>query len=246
MEASASDLGRPFEEVALTAADATRLHAWFFPAKPASKREHLAFLVCHGNGGNISHRLGFYRAWLELGVNVFTFDYRGYGRSEGAPGEEGTYLDGQAATQWLRARGFAPENIILLGKSLGGGVASELALRESVGGLILQSTFTSIADIGADLFPWLPVRRLHRIRYDTLGKLPRIPVPVLVAHGRADDLVRFHHAEKNFAAANEPKAFLEIAGDHVSVLDEGRAEYLAGLDRFLAAHFKGRLPRRAD
>jgi len=246
MEARASDLGLPFEEVFVTASDGPRLHAWFFPAKPGLGRGHLALLLCHGNGGNIGHRLGFYKAWLELGVNVFTFDYRGYGRSEGTPDEEGTYLDGQAATQWLRVRGFASENIILLGKSLGGGVAAGLARREQVGGLILQSTFTSIADIGADLFPWLPVRRLHRIRYDTHGKLPRIDVPVLIAHSRGDDLIKFSHAEKNFAAANAPKSFLEIAGNHISVLEEGREEYLAGLDRFLAVHFKGKVLHRAD
>jgi fermentation-respiration switch protein FrsA (DUF1100 family) len=246
MEARASDLDRPFEEVSLTTADGVRLNAWFFPATPGSAREPLALLLCHGNGGNISHRLAFYRAWLELGVNVFTFDYRGYGRSGGTSGEEGTYLDGQAAAHWLRARGFAPGNIVLIGKSLGGGVASELALREPVGGLILQSTFTSIADIGADLFPWLPVRRLHRIRYDTHGKLPRIHVPVLIAHSRDDDLIKFSHAEKNFAAANAPKSFLEIAGNHISVLDEGREAYLAGLDRFLTAHFNGKRLHRTD
>jgi fermentation-respiration switch protein FrsA (DUF1100 family) len=239
VEARPHDLGRPFEEFFLTAGDGVRLHAWFFPAKPVSERAHLALLLCHGNGGNISHRLGFCRAWLELGLNVLAFDYRGYGRSEGRADEEGTYRDGQAAVQWLRGRGFAAENIILLGKSLGGGVASEVALREPVGGLILQSTFTSIADIGADLFPWLPVRRLHRIRYDTLARLPRIHVPVLIVHSRDDDLIRFSHAEKNFAAANEPKSFLEVAGNHVSVLETGREAYLAGLDRFLAAHFNG-------
>src|SRR5262245_56657821 len=113
----------------LTTSDGVRLVAWFFPGKPASARSDLVFLLCHGNAGNISHRTGFYRAWLELGVGVFAFDYRGYGRSEGKPGEEGTYRDAQAAAQWLRARGYAPENIIAMGKSLGGGVAAELALR---------------------------------------------------------------------------------------------------------------------
>jgi uncharacterized protein len=164
---------------------------------------------------------------------VFVFDYRGYGRSEGRPGEEGTYLDAQAAAQWLRQRGFAPENIIVLGKSLGGGVASELALREAIGALILQSTFTSAPDLGGELFPFLPVRWIHRIRYDTINRLPKIKVPVLVAHSRTDDLIGFHHAERNFAAANEPKMFLEIAGDHVSVIEEGRQEYLAGLEKFI-------------
>jgi hypothetical protein len=104
--------------------------------------------------------------------------------------------------------------------------------------LILQSTFTSIPDIGGELYPWLPVRRLHRIRYDTINRLPRIKVPVLVAHSRTDDLIGFHHAERNFQAANEPKRLLEIAGDHVSVIEHGRADYLEGLERFFADHLE--------
>jgi len=237
MESRPSELGRPFEEVTLTAGDGVRLQAWFFPARPVSPRSHLAFLLCHGNAGNISHRLGFYRAWLELGVSVFAFDYRGYGRSEGKPTEEGTYRDAQAAAQWLRARGVAPPHIIAIGKSLGGGVAAELALREPIGGLILQSTFPSIGDIGAELFPWLPVRRLHRIHYNTVHKLPRIHVPVMIAHSRGDDLIGFDHAERNFAAANEPKSLLEIGGGHVDVLEVDRAGYLRELDQFLTTHF---------
>jgi len=236
LEANGSELGRPFEEVFFNAGDDVRLHGWFFPADPGSPRAHQALLLCHGNAGNISHRLHFYRAWLELGVNVFTFDYRGYGRSEGRPGEEGTYWDAQAAVGWLRQKGFVPTNIIALGKSLGGGVASELMLREPLGGLILQSTFTSIPDIGGELYPWLPVRRLHRIKYDTVNRLPKIKNPVLVVHSRTDDLIGFHHAEQNFKAANEPKQFLEIGGNHVSVIEDGRVEYLKGLEAFFAQH----------
>ena len=111
---------------------------------------------------------------LATGVNVFVFDYRGYGRSQGRPSEEGTYRDAQAAYQWLRQKGFPGTNIIAFGESLGGGVAAELAVRETVGGLVLQSTFTSIPDMGAELFPWLPVRWLGTIRYDTRSKLPRL------------------------------------------------------------------------
>lgn len=239
LEARPSELGRPFEEVVLTTSDNVRLDGWFFPARPSSAREHLVLLFCHGNAGNISHRLGFYQAWLELGVNVFAFDYRGYGRSAGKPSEEGTYRDGQAAVAWLRRGGFVSEHIILLGKSLGGGVASELALREPIGGLILQSTFTNIADMGEHLFPWLPVRWLHRIRYDTVAKLPRIHVPVLIAHSRHDEMIPFRQAERNFAAANEPKSLLPIAGNHVNVLEAGRQDYLAGLENFLQTHFEG-------
>lgn len=229
-------MGRPFEDITFSASDGTRLNGWFFPAKPVSARAHLVLLLLHGNAGNISTRLGFCRAWLELGLNVFLFDYRGYGRSEGRPSEEGTYRDGQAAVQWLRERGFDSQNVVALGKSLGGGIASELALREPLASLILQSTFSRIPDIGAELFPWLPVRWIHSIHYDTVGKLPRINVPVLIAHSRKDGLIGFHHAARNFQAANEPKQLLEIAGGHIDVLEAGRDEYLAGLDRFLCRH----------
>lgn len=189
-------------------------------------------LICHGNGGNISHRLTLCRGLLETGVNVFLFDYRGYGHSEGVVSEEGTYLDAQAAQGWLRGRGFT--RIIAFGESLGGGVAAELAVRESVAGLVLSNTFTSIADVGADLFPWLPVRWFHTIHYDTLSKLPRIKAPVLIMHSRDDEIVRFRHAERNFAAANEPKLFSETHGLHNETLALDSAHYLGGLEKFLA------------
>jgi pimeloyl-ACP methyl ester carboxylesterase len=171
---------------------------------------------------------------LDTGAAVFVFDYRGYGRSEGRPGEEGTYTDAQAAHQWLRHEGFAAVDIIALGESLGGGVASELVLREPVGGLILQSTFTSVTDLGAELFPWLPVRWFGTIKYDTHSKLPRIDVPVLVGHSRADSLIGFHHAERNFAAAHEPRMMWEIGGDHNQFLESDRVRYVEGLNKFLA------------
>ena len=238
LEASAADLGRPYEEVELTTRDKVRLHGWFFPAAQGAARDKLVFLLFHGNAGNISHRLGFVEAWLELGVNVFLFDYRGYGRSGGQATEPGTYLDAQAAYEWLLQKRFAPQNIILLGKSLGGGIASELAGREPLGGLILQSTYTSIPDLGSELFPWLPVRWLGSIKYDTHSRLPRIKIPVLILHSRDDKLIRFHHAQGNFAAANKPKMLVEMAGGHTEVLLAGRAEYLRGLERFLEQHFQ--------
>jgi uncharacterized protein len=231
-DAAAGDLGRPFEDVSFTAADDVRLSAWFFPADETSPRRNTAMLICHGNGGNISHRLPLCRGLLGTGVNVFVFDYRGYGHSEGAVGEEGTYLDAQAAHGWLRGRGFA--RVIAFGESLGGGVAAELAVRESVAGLVLSNTFTSIADVGADLFPWLPVRWFHTIQYNTLSKLPRIKVPILIMHSRDDEIVRFRHAEKNFAAANEPKLFWETHGLHNETLALDPARYLGGVEKFLA------------
>ncbi len=232
VEAKATDLGRPCEDVYFKSTDGVVLNGWFFPAQTNSPRARMAFLICPGNAGNIGDRLGQCRVLLDMGVSVFIFDYRGYGRSKGRPGEEGTYRDAQGAHAWLRQKGFRGEDIIVMGESLGGGVASELALREPVGGLILQSTFTSIADIGAELYPWLPVKWINTIKYDTRAKLPRVKVPVLVMHSREDELIAFHHAEKNFAAAHEPKQFCEIVGDHNGSSWQ-QPEFQQGIEKFL-------------
>jgi pimeloyl-ACP methyl ester carboxylesterase len=230
MDATGAELARPFENIFFKTGDGIELNGWFFPANTHSPRAHFAVLVCHGNGGNISHRLALYRAWLQTGVAVFAFDYRGYGRSRGRPGEEGTYLDAQAAYQWLSRKGF--EQIIVHGESLGGGVASELCLREKIRGLILQSAFTSIPDIGAELFPWLPAKLLGAIKYDSRARLPGLKLPILVMHSRTDKLAAFHHAERNFAAANEPKLFWEISGGHSNALDQP-ARFIEGIEQFL-------------
>jgi uncharacterized protein len=232
LTATGAELGRPFEDVSFQTRDGVKLHGWFYPASTNSPRRHLTALFCHGNGGNISHRLDSYVALLATGVNLFAFDYRGYGRSEGRPSEQGTYKDAQAAYQWLRQKGFEGTNILAFGESLGGAIAAELALREPVGGLVLQSTFTSVPEMGAELFPWLPVRWLGTIRYDTHSKLPRLHVPVLVMHSPQDELVRIHHGKANFAAANEPKLFWELRGDHNSPLADPKT-FISGMEKFL-------------
>lgn len=235
VRSSGADLGRAFEEVRLQTADGVDLHGWFYPATTNATAGGYCFLVCHGNGGNIGHRLGLAAALLRTGASVLLFDYRGYGRSEGRPSEEGTYRDAQACHRWLRDKGFAADRILAFGESLGGAVATELACRETVGGLVLQSTFTSIPDLGSELMPWLPVRWLGTIRYDTRSKLPGLKVPVLLLHSRTDDLIGFHHAERNFAAARDPKQLVELEGGHNdSVYDQPRfgealANWLASL-----------------
>jgi uncharacterized protein len=228
-----SELPRASEEVYFQAADGVKLNAWFFPGGTNSARKDLVILVCHGNAGNIGHRLELAEALLGTGVSVLLFDYRGYGRSQGRPSEAGTFLDAQAAYRWLREKGFAPDHILAFGESLGGGVAAELAVRERVGGLILQSTFTSIPNLGAELFPWLPVRLVGRIHYNTVSKLPRLSVPVLVMHSRNDELVSFRHAEQNFRAAKEPKLLWEIEGGHNDPLEVNRDKFVAGIEEFL-------------
>jgi hypothetical protein len=236
-----SDFGRPFEEVVFAASDGVRLHGWFFPGPTNSARARRGVLYCHGNAGNISTRPDYYLAILETGVSLFTFDFRGYGNSKGRVNEAGTYLDTQAAYRWLKQRGFAPADIIIWGESLGGGIGSELAVREPVGGLVLQSSFTSVPDLGAEIFPWLPVRWIGRIKYDTHARLPRIHCPVLIMHSRADSLIPFRHAEGNFTAANEPKLLWELQGDHNEAVDTDRSRYVQGFEEFL-----GLMERRTE
>ena len=234
LTATGAELGRPFEDVFFKASDGVALNGWFFPAAFNSARRQLALLVCHGNAGNISHRLQLCEALLQTGVNVFLFDYRGYGRSEGRPGEEGTYCDAQAAHHWLVQKGIAGRNIIVFGESLGGGIASELALREACGGLVLQNTFSCLGDLGPELFPWLPVRWISTLKYETCARLPRLKIPVLVMHSRGDRLVGFHHAEKNFALANQPKLFWELKGGHNDAVFDDRENFIMGMERFIA------------
>jgi pimeloyl-ACP methyl ester carboxylesterase len=232
----------PFEDANFKAADGVSLNGWFFRAPRESPRKACCILLCHGNAGNISHRVDLSQTLVRLGLNVFSFDYRGFGSSEGRPSEEGTYLDGEAAIRWLEGKGFPSANVIAFGESLGGGIGSELALRVPLAGLVLQNTFTSIPDIGADLFPWMPVRWLATIKYDTRSKLPRLNIPIMVIHSRMDGLAGFHHAQKNFAAANEPKLFWETQGDHCDLLLD-RPHFIEGMERFLGmveAHQKAK------
>jgi uncharacterized protein len=230
-----------FQDVSFKTTDGVELNGWFFAADKDSARSNLVFLLCHGNGGNISHRAGECQTLLETGVNVFIFDYRGYGRSQGKPDEEGTYLDAQAAHVWLEQKGFEATNIIAYGESLGGGIAAELALREKVAGLVLQSTFTSIPDIGAEIYPWLPVRLISTIKYDTRSKLPQIHVPVLIMHSRNDGLVNYLHAERNFAAANSPKFLQELDGSHNDAVWE-QVNFLEAIETFLTLIETSRKP----
>lgn len=242
MDGTPAAIGSPFEDVWLTTRDGVRVHGWFMPARTNAPpaRAQLAVIVAHGNGGNISHRLPLYHLLRTLGLNVLAFDYRGYGRSGGRPTEEGTYLDAEAASDWLEGRGFARGRIIALGESLGGGVAAELARRRpGLGGLVLQSSYTSLVDVGTERYPFLLPRLLASIRYDTRARLPQLTSPVLILHGRDDTLIGFPHAEANFAAARGPKWLREIAGDHNDPPDTDAAQYLAGWGDFLEVVAKG-------
>lgn len=228
--ATPADLGLAYEEVDLRTDDGETLSAWWLPTPNARG----TFLLLHGNAGNISHRLGYAQIFRRLGYSTLLVDYRGYGDSSGTPSERGTYLDAETSWEWLtQKRGIAPQNIVLFGESLGGGVATWLASRHTPRALVLASTFTSIPDMAEDLYPYLPVRFLTRVRYDNLARLPQIHAPLLVMHSRDDEIVRYEHARRLFAAAREPKRFFDLSGGHNESFATKQEEWVKALADFL-------------
>lgn len=226
------------EDVFLTTSDGVRIHGWFLAANSKSPRRHLALLLLHGNTGNWSQRLPMLELLSQTGMNILAVDYRGYGRSEGTSDEPGTYLDAEAGWAWLVQRGFAPDQIIVHGESLGGGVAAGLVCRKPVGGLILQSTFTSVPDLGAERYPWLPVRTIGRVRYPTRKRLmEEIRVPLLILHSPTDEVIPFRHAETNLAAAHDPKMFWELHASHGDYLKTDAGNLLKGIQSYLDRFF---------
>ncbi len=152
----------------------------------------------------------------------------------GRPSEEGLYRDAEAAFDYLtRERGVPPEHLLVFGRSLGAAVGAHLASRRPVGGLILESGFTSVPDLGAQLYPFLPVRLLARYRYDTQSALSKVTAPVLVIHSADDDIIPFSHGRALFDAAAEPRQFLELEGDHNTGFLRSRERYVRGLEDFL-------------
>jgi fermentation-respiration switch protein FrsA (DUF1100 family) len=233
IEATPEQAGLAYEEVFFPAADGVRLHGWFVPA-PGARGTVLFF---HGNAGNLSHRLASLQTFHQLGYSTFIVSYRGYGRSTGRPSEAGTYRDAEGAWRWLvEQRGIATEQIVIFGRSLGGAVATWLAVQQTPRALILESTFTSVPDLGAELFPFLPVRLIARVHYDTRALLPRVQSPVLIVHSPQDDIIPYHHGRRLWDAAPEPKEFLEITGTHNEGFVTSGRRYVEGLEGFLRSY----------
>jgi uncharacterized protein len=223
-----------YEDVTLHTEDGLDLHAWYVPAAVPDAPVVLFF---HGNAGNISHRLDTLSLLHDLGLSTLIFDYRGYGNSSGRPSEEGLYLDAQAAWRHLvEERGVPPARIVLHGRSLGAAVAGWLATRERPGALILESAFLSVPELGAHHYPWLPVRRLARIRFPLDEYMQALRVPVLVVHSPDDEIAPFSHGRALYDMAPEPRAFLEIRGGHNEGFLLSRAQYRGGLRAFLEQH----------
>jgi fermentation-respiration switch protein FrsA (DUF1100 family) len=201
-------------DVELTSADGTRVHAWWVAPEGWAPGQG-AVLYCHGNAGNLSHRGEGLRRWRDaLGQAVLIFDYPGYGRSGGRPSEAGCYAAADAAYDYLTQH-VPPRRVLLYGGSLGGAVATDVAVRRPHRALVLVSAFTSFPDMAKTVYPWLPAHWLMRNRLDNLAKIGRVGGPVFLAHGTADRVVPFAQGERLFAAAGEPKEFFPLHGyDH--------------------------------
>jgi pimeloyl-ACP methyl ester carboxylesterase len=225
-----SAAGLRHEEVWLTTSDGVKIHGWFVPAKDEPL---VTCLFLHGNAGNITARLDKLRILHDLGISTLIMDYRGYGKSAGRPSETGIYRDADAAYAWLtKKKSVAAQTIVLFGESLGCAPALDLAVREPVGGVILESPFISTAAMGSEIFPWLPTRLIVSQKFDNLSKIPRLNAPLLVMHSRADEIIPFRHGEKLFAAANEPKRMLVMRGDHNGGFLQTGEEYALTIGRF--------------
>ena len=208
------ELGLDYEKVTFNTDDGLRLSGWYVPGKK-SDDSGLTLLFCHGNGGNIMHRLDSINIFYDLGVNCFIFDYRGYGNSEGTPTEEGTYLDAKAAYEWLiNEKEEQPDNIIAFGRSLGGAIAAQLASKYEVGSLVIESGFTSYVDMGRKFYPYMPVRLFARYNYNTLDYIKQVRCPVMMIHSRNDEIIPFEFSLKLYGAANDQKELVEIFGSH--------------------------------
>jgi len=205
------DIDLSYDKVVFRTDDNQKLTGWFIPADNAK----LTVLFCHGNGGNMTHRLDTINILNELGLNCFIFDYRGYGGSEGRPSEQGTYSDAQAAYDWLtKKKHTLPENIILFGRSLGGSIAAQLAGSVRVKGLIVESCFTSYVDMGKKFYPYMPVRWFAAFSYRTIDYVKKINCPIMIIHSRNDEIIPFEFGLRLYDAAHEPKEFVEIFGTH--------------------------------
>lgn len=227
------DLGLAYEAVEITTEDGEVLHGWFVPA-PATATPAATVLFLHGNAGSISHRLDYLPMFYRLGYNTYIFDYRGYGESSGTPSEPGTYLDAQAAWQYLvEERALPHDSIVLFGESLGGAIAAWLAAHEKPALLVLASAFTSVPDMAEKMYPFLPVRLLSRFEYNTIGYLGNVTCPVFVAHSPQDEIVPFAHGQALYEAAPDPKQFLELAGGHNNGFIYTRDDWGKALSEFI-------------
>lgn len=225
------------ESVRVISPDSLALVTWVVPPAAGARALGLWVLVCHGNAGNVSLplRQDWTRALIAQGVGVVSFDYRSYGASDNGPlDEEGLYRDARAVYDWMvRERGIAPSKIVIYGHSLGSGVATSLAAQVEAAGLILEGAFTSVPDVGASLYPWLPVRLLARERFASIQRMDSIAMPKLQLHATDDAVIPLVFGQRLFAAMAAPKEFVALTGGHDRAFAADSATYYGAIGRWL-------------
>jgi fermentation-respiration switch protein FrsA (DUF1100 family) len=230
--ASPNDIGLNYEDVSLTTSDNERLHGWYVPA--ANSKGVLLFF--HGNAGNISHRLESIKIFHELGLDTLIIDYRGYGLSTGKTTEQGTYLDAQAAWDYLiNYRGIPADRIIIIGRSLGGAIGAWLGVQNNPAAVIIESSFSSGVDMARRIYPFMPVRLITRLHYPVADYAAQLDCPVLVIHSRHDEIIPFGMGQAIYAAVKQDRKFLELRGDHNNGFLISQGDYVAGLRDFTQA-----------
>ena len=225
-----AELGIAYEEINFKTSDGEALNGWYVPAKDAK----VTILYCHGNAGNIHHRLHKVKFFHEMGANFFIFDYRGFGKSSGKPSEKGLYEDVAAAYDYLTSRNDVDKSkIVVYGKSLGGPIAVEVCLRRKASALILEGSFASVTMRAQQLYPFLPMKLLITQRYDAVAKVKNIHIPKLILHGKNDEVISFKHGQTLFEAAAGPKQFLPFEGGHNDDIYVTSSAYKEELKKFL-------------
>ncbi len=221
----------PFEEFKVMTKDHEEIYGWHCVWNVDAP----IVLLCHGNGGNLSHRQDQIAAIYRRNFNVVIFDYRGYGRSTGFSTEKGLYKDAQAVYDWLVVeKKYPPDRIAVIGTSLGGAVAVELALHNPMRALVLESTFTSKLEMAKAIMPFFPIGLFSYEQFNSLEKIDRVRIPVLIAHGTSDQIIPLRFGKALFEAAHEPKYFYPIKGaDHNDYLFVGGSSYLDALEYFI-------------
>jgi dienelactone hydrolase len=239
-----ADVGLAFEEASIDTQDGETLHGYWMPAGMGSRGTWLYF---HGNGSSVAGTVDFAKLLHSRGWSVLVVDYRGYGKSTGSPSEWGLAHDARAAWRYLTdVKGIAPESIVIHGRSLGGGVAVTLASEVEAAALIVESSFTSIADVARLTYWWLPIDLLLRHRFDSESRMSAVNEPVLVLHSHGDARIPFRHAERLVAATPRDTThagaiLMELQGDHNETLQAtGANRYTRMLDDFGARHVKAR------
>ena len=230
IEVTPGDMGLAYEEIFLETRDSVRISGWYVPSPVA----RATVLFCHGNGGNISHRLEKIKILHDMNVNILIFDYRGYGTSEGRPSEKGLYRDGEAAYAWLvNEKNVPPREIIGYGESLGAAVVIDLAAKHELGGLIIEGGFTSVRDMARHYLPFIP-RFFVSDSFNSAEKIAALTVPKLHFHSPGDEVVPFKIGKKLYERAAEPKELAELRGGHNDAFLASETVFRARLDSFLS------------